>query len=75
MKIIQVKRKQIGLTQQELANRLSEKGFKVDRSTVAKWETGGVLPRADKLPELAEIFGCTVDELLKDEEPSNVQAS
>lgn len=35
----------------------------VDSSTVAKWESGGVYPRAQLLPQLAEILSCTIDEL------------
>jgi transcriptional regulator with XRE-family HTH domain len=40
----------------------------IDRSAIAKWETGAAMPRADKLTELAKILGCTVDELLIDGE-------
>lgn len=53
-------RKKADITQEQLAKKL-----KIDRSTVAKWETGESMPRADKLPRLAKILGCTVDELLK----------
>lgn len=51
-------RKSKNLTQEELATMLG-----VTRSTVAMWETGEVLPRTDKLPALAKIFGCKIDEL------------
>ena len=47
------------MTQQELATALG-----INRSTVAMWETGQSHPRAQKLQELARVFGCTVDELL-----------
>ena len=47
------------LSQEELARLLS-----VDRSAVAKWETGTNLPRAEKLMMLAKVFGCSVDEIL-----------
>ena len=47
-----------GLTQEDIALKLN-----VDRSAVAKWETGEAMPRADKLPELANVLGCTIDEL------------
>lgn len=47
------------LSQEELARLLG-----VDRSAVAKWETGSNLPRAEKLMMLATIFGCSLDELL-----------
>ena len=39
----------------------------VDRSTVSKWESGDALPRSDKLPELAQIFGCSIDDLFDEE--------
>ena len=55
-------REKVGLTQQELANELG-----VVQSTVAMWETQNSLPRADKLPMLAKILGCTIEELLKGE--------
>lgn len=55
-------RKRSGLTQAEVANRLG-----VDQTTVCKWENGKNLPRADLLPNIAELYGCTVGELLKRE--------
>ena len=57
---IKDKRESKKLTQEEVGKLLD-----VNRSTVAMWETGKSLPRADKLLKLAEIFGCSVDELLK----------
>jgi len=47
------------LKQEELAGMLG-----VAQSTVSMWETGYAFPRADKLPALAKILKCTVDELL-----------
>lgn len=52
-------RSKAGLTQQDIADKL-----KVDRSSVAKWESGEAMPRVDKLKQLSEILGCTIDELL-----------
>ena len=52
-------RESVGLTQDALAKLLN-----ISRTTVAMWESGSSLPRADKLPKLAAIFGCTVDDLL-----------
>ena len=49
------------MTQEDLASFLS-----VDRSTITKWETGEAMPRADKLPELARVLGCSIDELFKE---------
>ena len=55
---IKEKRESIKLTQEELANMLN-----VKRSTVSMWETGEAMPRADKLPELAKILECSIDDL------------
>jgi len=52
-------RLQANLTQEELA----EKVF-VDRSTVAKWETGKAQPRVKTLLRLAVVLHCTTDELI-----------
>lgn len=49
-------------TQGELASRLN-----VSDKTVSKWEGGNGLPDISILPDLAHIFGITVDELLKGE--------
>lgn len=57
---IKILREEKGLKQEDIAEQLN-----INRSTVAKWETSNVLPRADKLIKLADILGCTVDELLK----------
>lgn len=49
-----------GLTQDNLAERLG-----VVRTTVAMWETGKSIPRADLLPDLAKILGCSIEDLLQ----------
>ena len=58
MKHIKELRETIGISQEQLAGRLH-----TDRSTVAKWETGAAMPSATKLPILADVLGCTIDEL------------
>ena len=58
--MIQKMRQRANIRQEDLAERLN-----IDRSTVAKWETGKATPRAALLPKLADILGCTVDELLR----------
>lgn len=55
-------RKEKGLTQQELADRLF-----VSNKAVSKWERGQSLPDIALLTPLAEILGVTVVELLKGE--------
>lgn len=59
------------LTQEELADLLG-----VSRQSVSKWESGASVPELDKLIRLSEVFGITVDELVKgrdiaQEEPSS----
>ena len=39
----------------------------VKESAVSKWERGLSKPRADKLPILARLYGCTIEELLADD--------
>lgn len=58
MKQIQRLRVEQGMSQAILAEALG-----VDSSTVAKWESGGIYPRAQLLPKLAQILDCTIDEL------------
>lgn len=55
-------RKQAGLSQDELAEKLH-----VTRQAVSRWESGSAMPSVDNLMELAAIFGVTVDELLQQE--------
>ncbi len=53
-------RKAVPLTQEELAEKLN-----VTRQTVSKWESGLSEPDADTLLLMSEIFGVSVDELLR----------
>ena len=59
-------RKENNYTQEQLAALLG-----VSRQSVSKYESGVTYPETDKLIHLSELFGCTVDYLLKDnvEEP------
>lgn len=52
-------------TQREVAKILG-----VKESAVSKWERGISKPRADKLPILAKLYGCTIEELLSDDPTS-----
>lgn len=51
-------REQKGMKQKELAEEMG-----IERSTIAKWETGATNPATEKLPKLAGILGCTIDAL------------
>ncbi len=49
------------LSQGDLAEKLD-----VSRQSVSKWETGQAVPELDKIIRLADVFGVTVDELVRD---------
>ena len=38
----------------------------VSRQSVSKWETGQSVPELDKIVRLADLFGVSVDELVRD---------
>ena len=61
MKLAQ-KRKELGITQIELAERMH-----VTRQTVSRWEAGTVLPDVEKITSLASILHVTCDYLLRDD--------
>ena len=61
-KKIAKKRKDLGLTQTEFADRLS-----VTRQTVSRWEAGTVLPDIDKITDIAGLLDVSCDYLLKDD--------
>ena len=52
-------RKQKKLTQEELANKIG-----VIRATYWAYEKGSIMPPYEKLEQLADIFGITIDELM-----------
>ena len=52
-------RKARGLTQEQVAEELC-----VSNKTISKWESGSGLPDITILPDLAEFYGVTVDDLL-----------
>lgn len=56
--IIYNKRKEKGLTQEELAEKIN-----VARQTVSKWETGDTLPDVESLKNLAVTLGFSIDEV------------
>lgn len=52
-------RKQKGLSQDELANKLN-----VTRQTISKWEIGETTPEMEKLTVLSDYFEISLDELI-----------
>ena len=57
-------RKALGLTQEGLAQKLG-----VTNQAVSKWESGQSCPDIALLPQLADLFGITIDELFGREAP------
>ncbi|MBQ1712581.1 MAG: helix-turn-helix domain-containing protein [Firmicutes bacterium] len=56
------KRKDLGITQQEFADRLS-----VTRQTVSRWEAGTVFPDIEKIADIAKTLNVSCDYLLRDD--------
>lgn len=55
-------RKQKGMSQEDLSKKLG-----LTQGTISQWENGVTLPTADKLPEIAKVLDCTIDDLFHDE--------
>lgn len=54
-------RRRSGLSQEELAEKLD-----VSRQAVSKWELGSAVPTADKLVDIADFFGVSLDYLMRE---------
>lgn len=59
MKNLKTLREKRNLTQETLSEQLG-----VERSTIAKWETGVAYPTTDNLKKLADILNCSTDKIL-----------
>ena len=59
-KYISHKRKEMQMTQEELATKLH-----VSKSAIAKWETDGGIPDRNNIKKLAEVMKVSVDELYR----------
>lgn len=57
-------RRQAGLSQEQLALQME-----VSRQAVGKWEAGQSMPELDKLVALSELFGVSLDELVRGAAP------
>ena len=68
-KLYNLRRKQ-GLSQEALAEKLN-----CSRQVISKWENGTTSPDAEMLHKYSELFGVSIDYLVKEEidEPTNVQ--
>lgn len=47
------------------------KALSVSDAAVYQWETGVTLPTGKRMIEVAKLYGCTVDELLKEDNNGN----
>lgn len=66
--IILNKRKELGMTQSELASRLN-----VTDKAVSKWERNASCPDIGTVPKLAEVLGLDVNELMGSTAPAKSQ--
>lgn len=68
-KLYNLRRKQ-GLSQEALAEKLD-----CSRQVISKWENGTTTPDAEMLQKYSELFGVSIDYLVKEdiEEPTSVQ--
>ena len=57
-------------TEQNLSQGDLAEILEVSRQSISKWENGGATPDLDKIIKLSEVFGITIDELIKSEEVS-----
>lgn len=60
-------RKINGYSQEEIAEKIG-----ISRQAYAKWESGTTTPNIDKALSLAELYGVTIDGLIKTEEVSDI---
>ena len=49
-------RESVGLKQTEVAEKLG-----LVQTTISMWESGDIYPRAELLPKIAILYGCTTD--------------
>lgn len=68
--ILKEKRENIGMTQEDLGSFVG-----VDDRTIGLWERGVSEPKADHVVMLADIFRCSVDELVGREFPTDYEES
>lgn len=64
---LQLLRKQNGLSQEQLSDKLG-----IARQTVSKWETGQAVPELSTLIRLSELYGVTIDRMVKENDECNL---
>ena len=60
-------RREAGYTQESLAEAMG-----VSRQAVSKWESGQAMPEAATLVDLADLLGCSLDRLMREELPGSL---
>lgn len=53
-------RKKVGMSQIDVA-----KALNISDAAVSMWETGKTMPRASLLLEIANLYQCTIDDLIR----------
>jgi len=48
------------MSQQEVATKLG-----LDQTAISAWEMGKKMPRAERMPIIAALFQCSIDDLYK----------
>ncbi len=64
---LQLLRKQNGYSQEQLADKLG-----IARQTVSKWENGQAVPELNGLIQLSDLYGVTIDRIVKDIDECNI---
>ena len=67
-KLIELRKKN-GYSQEELAEKLN-----VSRQSVSKWESNNTYPETDKIIQIANLFDCSMDDLINDK-VTNVEST
>ena len=64
---LQLLRKKNGLSQEQLADKLG-----VSRQTIGKWENGQAMPELTSVVQISELYGVTIDRIVKDDDECNI---
>ena len=64
---LQLLRKQNGYSQEQLADKLG-----IARQTLSKWENGQAVPELSNLISLSNLYGITIDRIVKDDDECNI---
>ena len=64
---LQLMRKQNGYSQEQLADKIG-----IARQTISKWETGQAVPELNGLIQLSNLYGVTIDRMVKENDECNI---